>query len=397
MNILYVQPSNAIGGAELSLYNLLCGLAGEGFSFQVALHPPTVSPYIRLLNDRVEKVHVLYLPTWQRKSVEDSKNRILSALSKARRGWYLRPTFQLARIIVQNQIDLVHTNSGLCPVGAFAAFLTRRPHIWHVRERLGDDSLLPLALGDHLAVQLFSRLSKAVVCNSNYTAAFFRRFGLQPKVIYNGVHLADFEHSEERGIEMRHKLGLRVDAPVVGMVGSIRSKIKEHELFLQAMALVRERVPETQFVVFGGISNPATSVHAQSLCDAAAQLRIADQLTWADFESDIPAMMQSLDVMVHPTSQEGSGRVVMEAMAAGKPVIGVRSGGVQELIRDGETGILVIPKDPVALSNATVDLLNDVKRRQQLGNKAKSYAWEYFSHNRTLISMRDLYQVILES
>ena len=394
MRILYVQPGHGVGGAAVSLYNLVRSLPAADCSSQVALQTPMDSVYVRMFSGCVEKVHILpYLPTWNKGPIRGFKNRFRHEMSKFKLGWYVWPTLQLSRIIIREQIDMVHTNSGICPVGALAAWLTHRPHVWHVREPLGTDGEFPLILGDRLSANLFKRLSRAIVCNSQYTADFFLRYGVQPRVIYNGINLAEFEDSQEREIALRRRLGLRADVPVVGMVGSVRSKLKEHELFLRAMALVRKQVPNVQFVIFGGSSNPDVSTYARSLHDLASRLQFT--VKWADFERDVPAMMRSLDILVHPTSQEGSGRVVMEAMGAGKPVIGVRSGGVQELIQDGETGVLVAPKDPVALSGATINLLVDSTRRRQLGARANAYAREHFSHDVTAASIRALYQEIL--
>ena len=82
------------------------------------------------------------------------------------------------------------------------------------------------------------------------------------------------------------------------------------------------------------------------------ELGIFASVTWAGFITDVPGMMGSLDILVHPTAKEGSGRVVMEAMAAGTPVVGVRAGGVSELIEDGITGLLVEDNDEKSLGEA---------------------------------------------
>ena len=397
MRILFIQPSNTVGGAEISLYQLVRSLRSLGFTFQVALRSPDDSPYVQMLEQYVEKVHALYLPTWQRKRVQGMKNKVLTFLARVKRGWYVVPTLRLARIIVKNRIDIVHTNGGLCPVGALAAFLTRRPHVWHVREQLGSDGLFPLALGDRTSANLFRRLSCALICNSLYTAEFFKRRGGAPRVIHNGVNLDEFENSAERGAALRNYLGLSISDPVVGMVGNVRSTIKEHELFLQAMALVSKEIPSAQFVIFGGSSDPNVSQYASGLRVTASRLQLSEHLTWAGMQSDIPAMMRSLDILVHPTSREGSGRVIMEAMAAGTPVVAVKSGGVQELLQHGATGYLVEPRNVVALFEATIELLGHSERRQQLGNAAKAYARKRFSHDLTIALIQAVYQEVVRN
>lgn len=393
MRILYVQPGPGIGGAKISLASLLGSKPPEQLC-QVALSSPPDLEYVRTVGGFTEKIHHLYLPTWQKKQSAGLRKQLLFAISRLIRGGYLVPTARLASIIVKEHIDIVHTNSSVCPVGAFAAFLTRRPHIWHVREPLERDGGFLLAPGGRLAACLFKYLSAAIVCNSQYTAGFFRQYGMQPRVIYNGIRLEEFRNSQERGQLLRDQLNLRRRDPVVGMVGSLGAQWKEHGLFLHAAAVVHNNYPTCQFVVFGGLSDLDANLYTKSLRELAARLQITPDLTWAGFENDIPALMHSLDILVHPTSQEGSGRVIMEAMSAGKPVVSVRSGGVQELIQDNETGFLVPPKEPQTLANGIEKLLEDPTRRHQMGEAARVYAWQHFSLDKTVESIQSLYREI---
>lgn len=395
MRVLYVQPGPGIGGAKVSLVHLLRGMPASQSS-QIVLSPPAERQYLDMLDGLVEKVHEGWLPGWQKRAGASLPNRARYALSLLLRGWYLAPSIRLARLIHQEHIDLVHTNSIITPVGALAARLAGRPHIWHIREPVGSDGLYPLSPGDRLAARLLRALSREIICNSHYTAAFFIRHGIRPRVIYNGLDLAQFKGGQERGLELRMEMGVPPGAPVISMVGSIRSQVKEHTLFLQAAAKISEQYPQCRFVVFGGSADLEASAYTRALRDTAASLGLDERLVWAGFVDDVPAMMHSLDVLVHPTSQEGSGRVVMEAMAAGKPVVGVRAGGVQELIQDGATGYLVQPKDATALANSTGQLLADPILRQEMGTRAQFHAQNNYSHKKTADSIQALYTEIIQ-
>jgi glycosyltransferase involved in cell wall biosynthesis len=240
-------------------------------------------------------------------------------------------------------------------------------------------------------------LSSAIICNSNNTTAFFKRHNIDTRIIYNGIDLQEFENAQERGRDLRTRLGLEGERMMVGMVGSVKSNWKKHALFLQTVALLREQFPECQFVVYGGSADLDATPYTQQLMETAQALRITDRVTWVGFTEDIPAIMHSLDILVHPTAQEGSGRVVMEAMAAGKPVVGVRSGGVQELIQDQITGFLVQPDDARALAEATGTLLIDAKLRERMGQNGKSTVREHFSVEKTAALVQDLYREVLQS
>ena len=394
MKILYIQPGPGIGGAKLSLCNLLKGASGEHNS-QVVLSTPADDQYLRMLGGYVEKVHELWMPTWRKRSILSFPNRAFSTFARFKRGWYFVPTMRIARIIQQESIDLVHTNNIVTPVGAFAAYLTGRPHVWHVREPVGSGSSYPLLPGDNLSAFLFHKLSKAIICNSDFSATFFRKIGVQPRVVPNGVDLASFKNAGLRGTRLRKRLGLDPNALTITMVGTIKARWKQHDLFLRTIDALKCRTPECQFIVFGGSSNLDATPYTRALKQASACLEISNRLVWADFVNDIPAIMYSLDILVHPASKEGSGRVVMEAMAAGKPVIGVKSGGAQELILDGTTGILVPPNDPQALAEAVRYLLENPDHRRSMGTQAQKYANEHFSNTKTTEAILSIYQEII--
>jgi glycosyltransferase involved in cell wall biosynthesis len=395
MRVLYVQPGRGIGGAKISLYNLVTNHPTE-VACQVAMTPPADKLFTELIGRKMEKIHQFYLPTWHKREAVGFRNKVLSFAARAKRGGYLWPTIRLSKIILQNRIDLVHTNSTLCPVGALAARLTHRPHIWHIRERIGAGTDFPLRFEDGLSARLIRHFSREIICISDYTADFFRKYGIEPIVIMNGINIHEFEHSENQKIisQKRNNPNSQV---VIGMVGSLRAEWKEHELFLKAMALVLKKAPQVSFIVYGGTSDLAINSYTHGLNELAISLGLTEHLTWASHIHDIPAMMYSLDIFVHPTSTEGSGRVVMEAMAAGKPVIATKSGGVQELIEDGITGYLVPAKDPHAFAEKVLNLIADPAILESIGQQAQSYALKHFSHERTALQILNVYAKILRS
>jgi glycosyltransferase involved in cell wall biosynthesis len=383
-----------VGGAKISLASLVCSAPPEQTS-QLALAATPDEHLACLLGERVEKVHVLPLPNWIRRTPSGFGNSLLTWLARAKRGGYWIPVMKLARIIRKERIDLVHTNVGICPMGAYAARIAKRPHVWHVREPLGTQGEYPLTPGDERAARLFQKLSAAIICNSQYTAGFFRNHDIEPLVIYNGIDLSLFEDAQHRGQLLRSKLGLGPNQTVVGMVGSLRADWKEHDLFLKSAAILHQEFPECRFVVFGGLSNLDLNPYTRSVRDLAIELGLQGALVFADFIDDVPAMMTSLDILAHPTSKEGSGRVVMEAMAAGRPVVGVQAGGVQETIQHGATGFLTPPRDAPALAEALKCLLRDDELREKMGTQARAYAWEHYSLARTAESIHSVYEEIL--
>jgi len=394
IRILYVQAGRGVGGAKISLLHLLKSRM-PGVTIQLALTPPIDTIFTEIIGDELEKIHAFYIPVWYQYKAKGILSKITVLAAKIWRGWYFLPMLRLVFIILKNRVDLIHTNSSATPVGAFAARLTKRPHIWHIREIIGAGTDFPLTFGDRLSAWMIRQCSQEIICISECTAQFFRRYGILPRVVLNGINLRDFDFSKVRGNHLREKLQVGRSKIAIGMIGSLRAELKEHDLFLMAMALVVEQNPNAHFIVYGGTSDLEINDYTRNLKQMALALGLMEHIVWAEYIEDIPAIMGSLDLVVHPVSREGSGRVVMEAMAAGKPVIAVKAGGVQELIQNGVTGYLVEPKNPPALASAVLNLISDVDSMQRIGAQAQIYAREHFSHERTADQILEIYHKVL--
>ncbi len=394
INILYVQSGRGIGGAKISLLHIIRSLGREKINVHLALSAPADDIFSEMIGLKVASIQTLYLPVWYKNSSSRFSDHLMTLLARLRRGWYIIPVLQLIYIILKNKIDLVHSNSSASPVGAFAAWLTRRPHVWYIREPIGFGTEFPLVFGDRVSARLMQKLSSQIICISAYTAEIFVKHGIQLVMILNGINVNEFEFSSEREDVLRKKLGVNANT-VIGMIGSLRANWKEHSLFLKAMALVLEKRPDIGIVVFGGTSDLDITDYTRSLAQLARSLSLTNHIIWADHVDDIPAIVNSFDILVHPVSKEGSGRAIMEAMAAGKPVIAIKSGGVQELIQHEQTGLLVKPGDPPALAEAILRLMNDPEMRQRIGQQAKLYAHNHFSHERTASQVFQIYQEVL--
>jgi glycosyltransferase involved in cell wall biosynthesis len=179
--------------------------------------------------------------------------------------------------------------------------------------------------------------------------------------------------------------------PVVAMVGNLTTQWKEHVTFLEIAGRLHASLPKCHFIIFGGNSNLDLTPYTRELRQMVKRLNIEECVIWADFIHDIPAIMYSMDILVHPAVTEGSGRVVMEAMTAGKPVIGVKSGGVQELIQDGVTGFLVSPKDINAFAEKISFLLENTQARRKMAEQAVVYAQLNFSSKVMMKSIVEIY------
>jgi glycosyltransferase involved in cell wall biosynthesis len=152
--------------------------------------------------------------------------------------------------------------------------------------------------------------------------------------------------------------GVRAERPTALAVARLVRQ-KGLDVLVEAMPSVLERVPDAQVLLAG--EGPQRS----ELESAIAARGLEDHVVLLGHRDDVPALMRSAWVMVHPTRWEGFGLVFLEAMSQGLPIIASGVSAIPEIVRDGETGTVIPPEDPVALSDALVELLTDKERRQR--------------------------------
>jgi glycosyltransferase involved in cell wall biosynthesis len=194
--------------------------------------------------------------------------------------------------------------------------------------------------------------------------------------------------SWERPDGVRDELGISPAAPLAGTVGSLTPK-KSHETLLRAARVARQRLPGLRVAVVG--QGPLAGV----LRRTAAELAIDDAVAFVGYREDAARVASAFDVFVLSSRHEGLPVALLEAMAAGRPVVATRVGGVPEVVRHGGEGILVPPGDPDALAAAMVTVLADANLRARLGEAARRRAAD-FDIRRTVRRHEEVYARLLE-
>jgi len=129
--------------------------------------------------------------------------------------------------------------------------------------------------------------------------------------------------------------------------------------------------------------------------DISAASTVADRIVFPGYETDIRGFLASIDVFVSAPASEGLGNAAIEAMAAAIPVVSTRTGGIPEVVVDGETGVLVEPGDSAALTEAMVRLARDAVLRRTMGEAGRVRAVEEFAEERMLARTAELYREVL--
>lgn len=208
-------------------------------------------------------------------------------------------------------------------------------------------------------------------------------------VVPNGVDVERFRPMPRKAA-LRAAAGIPADAPLAGIVAALRPE-KNHELFLQAAARVRETLPEAHFAVIG--DGPRQSL----LLSLARELGLQGHVHFLGTRHDVPEWLAHLDAVLLTSHMEASPVSILEAMACGKPVVATRVGSIPETVFDGRTGFLVPPGDVEAVAGHTLELLLDRGLGDMLGSAARDQVIQHFSLARMVTGYERLIAGIYES
>jgi glycosyltransferase involved in cell wall biosynthesis len=382
--------SDATGGAALSTLGLIESFRARGIAACAVCHDAG-SPQEREALREATGGEVLFtnLYWWNKKiRVPLWKRPLIEMRQVLRTGWARRSSSLVAEFGRAHQADLVHTSTIVAPEGGMAARRLGLPHVWHLRELLGPGKPYRLPYeGPSFGRYMAAHCSK-LVANSQVTAAQVRSWVSDDllEVVPNGINIGRF----------RPKMApARPGRVVVGMVGNLASRVKKHALLVEAAARVDRSLP-IEWRIYGHDPSCGGTIQGDAYVDALhrrlAAASIADRFVWPGHVADPAEIMTQIDILVHPADGESFGRVVVEAMAAALPVVGVRGGGVAEIVDPGVTGLLAQTDDPQDLADCIARLARDAALRDVLGQAGRERAAAHYSLDACAAAMLDVYE-----
>jgi len=340
--VLFVQGAGERGGAETALAALTGALPAFG-----------VEPVVATLADGP------FIAELEASGVEVER---LAPAPRARQFWRTADVVEpLARVVKSTGAELVHSSGEkMAWYGGRAARRADVPSVVWLHDA-------PLRSPSSAALQLAMVLRRhdALTAGSRWMARSFRkRLGLKVEPIPIGVDLARLPAAPA---DVRRLVGLPDDAIVVGHFARLQ-RWKGTDVFLRSAAQVAPRHPAAHFVVVGGSLYGWEQEYADSLPGLAQSLGLDGRVHFLGHRDDALGLMAGCDVVVHASVRaEPLGIVVIEAMALGRAVVATRTGGPEEIIDDGVTGLLVPPGDPEELARAIDTLVGDAVLRDRLG------------------------------
>jgi len=264
--------------------------------------------------------------------------------------------------------------------------------VWHVRDRIEDD-YLPRSV-----VRIFRFLSHViphyVIANS---AATLRTLHLSSSALATSI---------PSGVEMSGNVAIVHDGTTavetsstprndsvfrIGLIGRI-SPWKGQHIFIQAATLVNKRFPKARFVIVGAALF-GEEQYDKEVRQLPQELGIEHIVEFAGFCKDINLALSNLDLVVHASTKgEPFGQVIIEGMAAGKPVVATNGGGVPEIVEDGKTGILVPMGDATAMAEAICQILESPGRAREMGRKGRDRVAAHFTMDQTARRVEAVYE-----
>lgn len=370
-NILYLHNESIMGGAEISLLNLVKKLDRTLFTPHFACSKE--GPFIDELRNIKITPDFVQFPgiRWP------NPMRICNTIRN------------LTGIIKNKQIDLIHSNQPRSNLfGAIAAKINSVPIVWHER---------CLESGRFDSDNIFSFLPDRIICNSGAVRNRFTKKKIDAKIrtIINGVDLSEFD-PESNGSIVRKEFNIDEDELVVGTVGRIDPD-KDYEYFLESARVILQDIQNVRFLVVGEASSKSSLVFEKSLYEISVAKGVDKKTIFTGFRRDIPQLLASMDVVVLPSEIDACSRVLFESMAMQKPLVATNAGGTPEIVQDGITGLLVKPKDHSDMAKCIMKLLHNKSLSEQYGKSGRKRVEEMFSIERNIEETEKVYLELLDT
>jgi glycosyltransferase involved in cell wall biosynthesis len=356
IKILHIDPEEAWGGGEYQVLGLVTSLSARGHENHLLCHPQGA------LNRAAKARGILTFPIRVRNDLD------------------FRPVLALRRLIRREGYEIVHFHTKRAH--ALSLFLGRvTPALRYVVTRRMD---YPVKRSWYTR-RLYNEKVDGVIAISHKIAAVLGEGGVQGekiRVIHSGIDPAPFQRASAQGAESA--------GPVVGTVAVLEER-KGHRFLLEAAALLKGQGYRLRYRLAGEGSRRSF------LEKRARELGLAEEVAFLGFVGDVPGFLSTVDIFVLPSLYEGLGIAVLEAMAAGRPVVASRTGGIPELVADQVTGLLVPPRDFRALARAIAHLISQNGTLQKMGENGREKVIKEFTVEQMARKNEDFYYELLEA
>ncbi len=275
---------------------------------------------------------------------------------------------------------------------SFTAWISNTARICHLHYPVKDIDTIKWAFrikpnviipcNQYLSKQV-EPLFKKVIPNLNITP------------ISNAVDVGRYNLTDFDSDNFKKELGISKDKTVITIIGHV-SEVKGHKYFLEMIAGIKGQYPNILGLIVGEDKSP-NKAYQKNMDSYVRKLGIKDHVRFLGFRKDIPKILAITDIIAQPSLEEGLPLTVLEAMAAGKPVITTPVGGVPEVIKDNDTGLLVPVRDSKGLMEKVKFLLDNHKDMIELGRRAKRFIVKSYSLDSYIKQIESVYHSLISN
>lgn len=365
MRICFILHSSGKGGAERVNLELIEGLMKKGIQCFAIL--PSYGPLLEELNKRDVPSKIISYKLWMREEG--------SPLWK-RTGRLILNLIKLVPVVRQVKkwkADIVYSNTITICVGALAAKLLGIPHIWHIHEFGYEDYGLCFDLGEKMAMRIVKQLSDVCIVGSKAVREKYREFipDRKIKLIYYAVCVTN--KSSCKLLKIKEQLQEASGIKCI-IVGSLHEGKHQEDAIRAIGKLIDEKIDVRLYIVGEGKLK-----YKQYLESLIIRGNLENHILFFGYIDNPFPIIQQADILLICSKKEAFGRVTVEGMKAGKPVIGADSGGTKELIRDHYNGFLYTFGDYHELAEKVKYLCQHPDEARQMGENGRQWALKKFN------------------
>lgn len=399
INVLYCEGNTdgTIGGSFFSLLYLVAGLDKGKYNPIVVFH----NEHALLPQYHAAGIRTLIIPAYK-PVVYHGRHRLPGM------DWLIRPCLDVfqkavnfskgflgralyyARLMRKLDIDILHLNNSIVRNNDWmlGAMLARVPCITHER---GINKHYPIL------ARILGRRLRAIVCISDAVRDNLQRHSIDPEnlvTIYNGID-PDVVSVTARAEDILGYHGVDPGTRVIGIIGNIKFW-KGQETMIRALPLILESVPDL-VCLFVGDTSPADQAYHDHLYQLAVDLGVSSNIRFTGYTRNVADFINAMEIVIHTSVEpEPFGRVLIEAMAMSKPVVGARGGAVTEIIEEGKTGLTFQPGDAASLADAVKQLLSSPATAAEMGVQGRIRLQSEFDIQTNVRKTEEVYASILE-
>ena len=384
LNIMYIAHERKMGGATLCLFTMAKEMKERGHNVCVVV-PFWKSPIADNLKKEGIKTIGIFSGWWMMPEYWGPFMKFCFRVLYASE-WFA--VLRISRRIKKEKIDIVHSNSSVIDVGSRAAKRSGVPHVWHFREFGDKDYRLEFLRGRRKSIEYVAESGSFNIFISECLKRYYKELDDPDKnvVIYDGVSEKYLNRYKEK----------RIGGPAFLIAGNLQRN-KGQDTVLQAVKILKKRnITDFSVIVAGGIASTKDSREfAKELYDY-KEMENLDNVYLIGFTEDMNELRKKTDVEIVASRMEAFGRVTVEAMLSGNPVLATDTGANPELIKEGETGWLFREGDPEDLARKMEDILKHKSCIRMLGDKAYQEAKTRYLSCQNTDRIENLYRLILK-